>query len=244
MIPLVGAILSSALTLAYLQTITTTYGAVAQIRVDEALGPAQSDQALTRLPSSGVSRSDELPFVPNPDIALSVLAARTAKAIPSMTPATVKDSVEVTDSNGQPEFEAFQEPVRTLEIHARASFARGAARLANTYAREYVAYHREFFARQTAAIRAGLALRALVARRFPDTGPPQGSFQRWDREVAEVAELEESRLRLYSRATAAETSRSPRKMRDVTVAALVGAFAGALLTSLAPIAKGRWRQST
>ena len=243
MFPLVGAILSSALTLVYLQTITTTYGAVSRIRVDETIRPAESDQALMRLPSSGVSRSDELPFVPNPDIAVSILAARTAKAIPDMTPATVENSVHVTDSKDQHEFEAFQEPVRTLEIHARASSARGAARLSNAYAREYVAYHDEFFARQTTAIRAGLALRAMVARSVPNTSPPQSTFQRWDREVAEVAKLEGRRLRLDGGATAAETSRSPRQVRDVTVAALIGTFAGALLALLVPIPKVRWRQS-
>jgi hypothetical protein len=242
-VPLAGAILSSAATFAYLQTVPTTYGAVARISVDEAQRPADSDRALLRLPSSGAARSAELPFLPNPDIASSVLAARTATVIPSTTPATVADSVHVTDSARQHEFEAFQEPVRTLEINARASSAQGAATLANTYAREYVAYHREFFARQTKAIRAGLALRAMLARSVPNMSSRPSTLQPWIREVGVVAELEARRLRLYRRATAAETSRSPRRLRDVTVAALIGVLAGALLASLAPAAKVRWRQS-
>jgi uncharacterized protein involved in exopolysaccharide biosynthesis len=242
-LPLAGAILSSAVALAYLQTITTTYGAEARIRVDETLRPADSDQTLRLLPSSDASRSAKLPFVPNPDLALSVLAARTSKVIPDLTPAMVEDSVHVSDSTGAHEFEAFQDPVRTLEVNARATSAQQAATLANVYARAYVTYHKELFARQTTVVRAGLALREMVARRVPTTSSPQSTFQRWDREVEAVAELEAGRLRLYDRATAAEASRSPRPVRDVTVAALIGAFAGALLALLSPAAKVRWRRS-
>jgi hypothetical protein len=241
-LPLAGAILSSAATLAYLQTLPTTYGAVARIGVEEALRPMDSDRALLRLPSSGVSRSADFPFLPNPNIAVSVLAARTAKVIRGMNPETVADSVHVTDSARQHEFEDFREPVRTLRINARASSAQRAATLANTYAREYVAYHREFFARQTNAIRDGLALRAMVVRSHPNVKPRPKTLQRWIREVARVAKLEARRLRLYDRATAAETSRSPRQVRDVTVAAIIGALAGSLLASFPPAARIRRRQ--
>jgi len=241
-VPLAGAILLSAATLAYLQTVPTTYGAVAAIAVDEALRPADIDRALLRLLSSRASRSAEFPFLPNADIASRVLAATTAKAIPRLTPATVADSVHVSDSARRHEFEAFREPVRTLEINARASSPHGAATLANTYAREYVAYRREFFDRRTRAIRAGLARRAMLARRVPKMSPRPSTLQRWIREVRVVAELEARRLQLYRRATAAETSRSPRQLRDVTVAAVVGGLAGALLISVVRAAKVRWRE--
>lgn len=241
-VPLAGAILLSAATLAYLQTVPTTYGAVAAVAVNETQRPANSHRALLLL-RSGASRSADFPFLPNTDVASRVLAARTAKAIPGMTPAMVADSVNVTDTARRHEFEAFREPVRTLEINARARSPHVAATLGNTYAREYVAYRREFFTRRMKAIRAGLGLRAMWGRRVPTMSPPPGPVQRWIREVRVVAKLEARRLRLYRRATASETSRSPRRLRDLTVAALIGALAGAVLASLAPAAKVRSRQS-
>jgi hypothetical protein len=243
-LPLAGAILLSAATFAYLQSVPTTYGAVAAVAVNETQRPADSHRALLLLRSSGASRSVEFPFLPNADFASRVLAARTAKAIPGMTPAMVADSVHVTDTARRHEFEAFQEPVRTLEINARASSPLGAATLANTYAHEYVAYRREFFTRRMKAIRARPAFRAVLGRRVRTMSPRPSPLQRWIREVGVVAEVEARRLRLYRRATAAERSRSPRRLRDVTVAALIGAFAGALLASLVPIAEVRRRQST
>ena len=221
----------SAAALAYSLALAPVYSASAVIgfRVSEL---DQEAVRLLRLQPQPVSSAYIVPdsIIAAEPGASSAIAERTARALPDGDAAAVRNAVSLGPVSSVITEPAPAGTTATLRVTARHPKRTLVARLANTFAEQYIEFRRQAVALQANQALAASRTRLGAIGSSPLERIPAGSLRRRTEEIPVLASLEGRNLTVIERARQPEDARSPHPLRNTLVAAILGLWLASAIT--------------
>lgn len=146
---------------------------------------------------------------------------RTARAL-DLTPSEVKDSVEVTP----------QRDANVVEVRASSSNARGSARLANVYVREYIDLRDEVEAARARGVARSLRSQLPSVRRTDERGLGEAQIREAIGQLDALQKIGSGTARVIQRPIVPTGSAEPKPTRNALFGAGFGLLLGLALASL------------
>jgi hypothetical protein len=227
-LPALCAALCAAAVGAVVATIDSRYQTKASATVGGVLGMDDTLRVM-RLddPKYDLGLDDSAPLMPKADRSLARITERVAAELGGLEVETLEEDVDIVDTYGGSVFPRFKEPRRRLKIVARADDPRIAARIADAFLGEYLAYRRSWYERNFTRVLDGLEERLAELPKRPRLFPGTPVLLRESIAAAELTmDLERGVFGGVTAAPVPNDALTPRPWRDVLVALLAGGLLG------------------